>query len=224
VHGAIARKDITQRAEARVGVAQMVEHACANDLVERLAKLADALDRKPVELQISYVVFVLKIARMAQACFAEVDRRHARFGLHKRVPRGLRRSASSDQDRSIWAWLLQRPQQQGLRAPPAWIAVALKQPIEAGDGRRIGVRLVEGADRLDAPGRQFRIPARRRHLAVLKLRDIGIYTEARFDRRFDSDYRKQPESILVNTVASCVAKMLNLSRIVYRSVEKGSAL
>ena len=176
-----------------VRVAQVVKHACANDLVERLAKLPDALDRKPVELQISYVVFLLKIARMAQACFAEVDRGHARFGLHERVPRGLRRSASRDKDRSIWARLLQRPQQQRLRAPPLRIAIAIETPLEAGDGRRIGVRLVEGADGLDAPGRRFRILARRRHLAVLKLRGIGM-RDARFDRRFDSDYRKQPES------------------------------
>ena len=41
VHRAVARKDITQRAKARVRVAQVVKHACANDLVERLAKLPD---------------------------------------------------------------------------------------------------------------------------------------------------------------------------------------
>ena len=53
VHRAIAREDIAQRAKARVRVAQMMKHPCANDLVERLAKLADPFDRKPVELQIS---------------------------------------------------------------------------------------------------------------------------------------------------------------------------
>ena len=37
----------------------------------------------------------------------------------------------------------------------------------------------------------------------------------RFDTRSDSNYPKQSESILVNTVASCVAKMLNASRPVY---------
>jgi hypothetical protein len=61
-------------------------------------------------------------------------------------------------------------------------------------------------------------------LRSLSLREIGVCTKARFDRGFDSDYRKQSESILVNTVASCVAKMLNVSRVVHRSAQEGSAL
>ncbi len=36
-------------------------------------------------------------------------------------------------------------------------------------------------------------------------RDIGVYTEARFDRGRDSHYRSNPNSILVNTIASCIA-------------------
>ena len=60
VHSAIARKDITQRAKTLVRIAQMVKHARADDLVERLAKLPDALDRKLVELQIPYVMLVLE--------------------------------------------------------------------------------------------------------------------------------------------------------------------
>ena len=109
VHRAVAREDIAQRAKAGVRVAQMMKHACANDLVEGLAKLPDPLDRKPVELQVSYVVLLLKIAGVAQARFADVDRGHARVGLHERMTRGLRRSAPGDKDRSIWTRLLQRP-------------------------------------------------------------------------------------------------------------------
>jgi hypothetical protein len=157
VHGAVARKNITQRAKAPVRVAQMVKHARADDLVERLAEFSDALDRKLVKLQVSYVMFALKITRVAQACFAEVDRGHARFGLHKRIPRGLRRSASSDKDRSIMARILQRPQQQGLCAPPLRVPIAIETSLQAGDGRRIGVRLVERANRLGAIGGRFRV-------------------------------------------------------------------
>ena len=78
LHCAVARKDIAQRAKTGVRVAQVVKHARANNLVERLAKLADLLDRKPVELQISYVVLLLKITGVAQARFADVDRGHTR--------------------------------------------------------------------------------------------------------------------------------------------------
>ena len=98
VHRAVARKDIAQRAKTGVRVAQVMKHACANNLVERLAKLADPLDRKPVELQVSYVVLLLKITGVAQARFADVDRGDARVRLHERMTRGLRRSAPRDKD------------------------------------------------------------------------------------------------------------------------------
>ena len=140
VHRAVARKDIAQRAKARVRVAQMMKHARANDLVEGLAKLADPFDRKPVELQISDVVLLLKIARVAQACFAEVDRGHARVRLHERMTRGLRRAASGHKDRSVWTRLFEGPQQQVLRAPTLRIAIGVQTPLETGDWRRIGMR------------------------------------------------------------------------------------
>ncbi len=144
----LTRKDVAQRAKTRVRIAQMVKHAGANDLVECLAELRDPLDRKPVELQISYVVLLLKIAGVAQARFADVDRGHARVRLHERVPRGLRRSASSDKDRSVWPRLLQWPQQQRLRPAPARVPIAIEATLEAGDGRWIGMQLIERANRL----------------------------------------------------------------------------
>ena len=76
----------------------MMKDACAHNLVEGLAKLADPFDRKPVELQVSYVVLLLKIVCVAQACFADVDRGDARVGLHERVTRGLGCSTASDKD------------------------------------------------------------------------------------------------------------------------------
>jgi hypothetical protein len=152
-HGAIARKDIAQCAKACVWVAQMMKHACANDLIERLAKLADALDRKPLKTQISYVMLLLKFSRVAQTCFADIYRCDTRVGLHERMTRGLRRAAAGDENGSIWPRLFQRPQQQILRAAPARIAVAIEALIEAGDWRRIGVRLVESANRSVAIGR-----------------------------------------------------------------------
>ena len=149
------RENVAQRAKAHVRVAQMVKHARANDLIERLAKLADPLDRKPVELQISDVVLALKIAGVAQACFADVDRGHARVRLHERMTRGLRRAAASDEDGSIGARLLQRPEQQRLRAPPPRVSVAIETLLEAGHGRRIRMRFVERANRLRRDQRAF---------------------------------------------------------------------
>ena len=137
----------------------MMKDARANNLVERLAKLAYPLDREPVELQISYVMLLLKITGVAQACFADVDRGDTRVRLHERMTRGLRRAAASDEDGSIGTRLFHRPQQQGLRAPPLRIAITIKTRFEGGDRRRIGVRLVECANRLRALGWRFRVLA-----------------------------------------------------------------
>src|SRR3984885_5502603 len=147
----------------------MMKHACANDLVERLAQLAYPLDRKPVELQISDVVLALKISSVAQACFADVDRGDTRVRLHERMTRGLRCAAASDKDGSIGTRLFQRPQQQKLRAPPLWIAITIKPLSEGGDRRRIRMRLVERANRLGAIGGRFRVFTRCWHSLLLAL-------------------------------------------------------
>ena len=135
----------------------MMKHACANDLIERLAKLRDPLDRKLVELQISYVMLLLKISGVAQACFADVDRDDTRVRLHERMTRGLRRAAASDKDGSIGTRLFQRPQQQRLRASPLRITIAIKALLEAVDGRWIRMRLVERANRVEAICDRFRV-------------------------------------------------------------------
>jgi len=141
----------------------MVKDAGANDLVECLAKLANPFDRKPVKLQISDVVLHLEIAGVAQARFAKVDRGHSRVRLHERMTRGLRRSAPGDEDGSIRTRLFQRPQKEILRSAAMRIAIAIEALREAGDGRRIGVRLVEGANRGDAIARHICALTRRCH-------------------------------------------------------------
>ena len=65
-------EDSAQRPKAGIRVGQMVEHAGTNDLVECLRELSDLLDRKPMEIEVSQTIFLLKIARMAQAGFGDV--------------------------------------------------------------------------------------------------------------------------------------------------------
>ena len=80
MHRAVDRENIAQRAKTGVRIVQVMKHPRANNLVECLAKLPDPLDRKPVELQVSDVVLLLKISGVAQARFADVDRGDARVG------------------------------------------------------------------------------------------------------------------------------------------------
>ena len=57
----------------------MVQHAGADDLVEDLSETPDVFDRKPAEIEVPEAVFSLKIAGVAEAGFADVDRgRYAR--------------------------------------------------------------------------------------------------------------------------------------------------
>jgi hypothetical protein len=51
-----------------------------------------------MQFEILEIVLALKIARVAKACVADVDRRDSSIRLAKRVPRGLRSAASSDKD------------------------------------------------------------------------------------------------------------------------------
>ena len=171
---------------------------------------------------------LLKITGVAQACFADVDRGHARVRLHERMTRGLRRSASSDKDGSIWTRLLQRPQQQRLRAPPLRIPIAIEAPLEAGDGRRIGVRLVERANRLERDRPAFPHPRSLSASAVL----LGLQSDRRsepprkrgFDRRSDSDYRNDPNRSPLTPARACIAKMLNFRVLTDRIARSVRAL
>ena len=51
---------VAQRAQPGVRIGKMVQHAGADDLVERRSQLADALDRQLVDLEIVELVFALE--------------------------------------------------------------------------------------------------------------------------------------------------------------------
>ena len=50
MHCALWLEDTTQRAKPDVGVGEVMEHACADDMVEGIPKLLDPLNRELVEL------------------------------------------------------------------------------------------------------------------------------------------------------------------------------
>ena len=103
--------------------------------VEGAPELLDALDRKLMEFEVLEIVLALKIARVAQAGLADVDRRDSGVGLAQRIPRRLRRAAAGDQDFLVCARLLGGPNQMELG--PATVRIF----IEA----RCSSRLVSGA-------------------------------------------------------------------------------
>ena len=97
-HRAARSQDVAKGAKTVVRVGQVVQHSRANHQVERAANLLDALDRELMQFEILEIVLALKIARVAKARVADVDRGDSSIRLAKRVPRGLRSAAASDKD------------------------------------------------------------------------------------------------------------------------------
>ena len=126
-----------------------MQHSCADHQVERASNLPDALDRELMQFEVLQIVLALKIARVAQARVADVDRRDSRIGLAKRVPRGLRRAAAGNQDFLSSPRLLGRPHQ--MKLGPATVRVLVEVVfVQARARGRIGHPFVEVADFLAA--------------------------------------------------------------------------
>ena len=104
-----------------------------------------------MQVEVSQAVFLLKIARVPQAGFADVDRSYVGVRLAQRVGGRLRGPTAGDQDGSVWPRLLGRPQQQGQCPAPIRVAIELAMPIEVAKRRRVRVNLVKGTDRIRAP-------------------------------------------------------------------------
>ena len=151
----------------------MVEHAGADNLVERLAELLDLLDREPTEVEISKAVLSLKLARVTEACFADVDSGDMRIGLAHRMGRGLRGSTTGDQNLPPCPLNFRRPKQKRERSPSIGIPIELAMLVEVAQRRRIRVALVERPHFLGAIGgrricRIFEIHKRRSPVAMAR--------------------------------------------------------
>ena len=88
-HRAARSQDVAKRAKTAVRIGQVVQHSRANHQVEGATDLMDALDRELMQFEILEIVLALKLARVAKAGVADVDRRDSSIGLAERVPRGL---------------------------------------------------------------------------------------------------------------------------------------
>ena len=99
-----------------------------------------------MQFEILQIVLALKIARVAQARVADVDRRDSSIGLAKRVPRRLRRAAAGDQDFLVSARLLGGPNQMELGSATVRVLVEVAVLVQTGERGRIGHPFVEVAD------------------------------------------------------------------------------
>lgn len=86
MHRTLRVQDVAQGAQADVRIRQMMQHACADDLIEHAPEFPSLLDRKLVEFEILQTILCLKFACVAQTRLADVDGRDTGVGLAKRVP------------------------------------------------------------------------------------------------------------------------------------------
>jgi hypothetical protein len=122
----------------------MVQHAGADNLIEGLAETPNVFDREPMEIEVSQTVFSLKIASVAQTGFANVDPGYMRVRFAHRIGGGLRRAAAGDEDSSIRARRLPRPEEKRLRPPTIRVPVKFAMPVKVAERRRIWMALVKG--------------------------------------------------------------------------------
>src|SRR5271169_6626914 len=115
-----------------------MEHSRTDDLIEHPAEIPDLFDRQPMEIEVSQPVFSLKIARITQAGFADVDCRHASIRLAQSMDGSLGRPTAGDQDVSICPGLLRWPQQKRQCPAPIRVAIEVAVPVEVAEWRRIG--------------------------------------------------------------------------------------
>ena len=83
-----------------------------------------------MQFEILQIVLALKIARVAKARIAHVDRGHSSIGLAERVPPGLRRTAASDQDFLVSARLPGGPDQMELGSASVRVLVEVAVSVE----------------------------------------------------------------------------------------------
>ena len=152
-----------------IRVGQVMQHSGADHQVEGAANLPDALDRELMQFEILQIVLALKIARVAKARVADVDRRDSSIGLAERIPRGLRRAAASDQDFLVSSRLLGGPDQMELGSATVRVLVEVAMFVQTRERGRIGHPFVEVADFVAAV--HFGPPriSRRRHSAQTHL-------------------------------------------------------
>src|SRR5271169_5591927 len=144
-----------------------MEHSRTDDLIEHPAEIPDLFDRQPMELEVLQPVFSLKIARITQAGFADVDCRYPSIRLAQSMDGSLGRPTAGDQNRSISPWLLRGPQQQGECPTPIRVAIEVAVPVEVAEWRRIGVALVKGSNFVRRIGGHWRSPLLPSHVRPL---------------------------------------------------------
>ena len=146
VHRAVGLQHVTQRAQPRIGICEVVQHACAHDQVERRFQLTDTLDRQLMHLEVGQLVSAPEVLGAAHAGGAEVDaddacRRRASGMLGR-----LRRAAACNEDRALFGVRPVGPEHVKVGAPAVAVLPALPVVVERFDRRRIRVALVEVLD------------------------------------------------------------------------------
>ena len=118
VHRAVRREHVAQRAQPRVGIGQVMQHAGADDVFEGSPEFGGVARRQLAHLEVLEVVLALEFLREARCSFALTSMPTTlRVRPAHRVVRGLRRAAAGDQDAAVVAIRFVRPEEMRFGAP-----------------------------------------------------------------------------------------------------------
>jgi len=134
------------RGQPHVGIGQMMEHPCTNDLVEAGLQLTRQLDGQLADLQLVQAVCALELLRGPHARCAEVDAGHLGRRPAQGVLGGLRCSAPGDQDRSILPVGAGGPEEMMLGATSLRVLPEFAISVEVVDRARIRIPVIEVPD------------------------------------------------------------------------------
>ena len=146
MHRPIRFEHVVQSCEPCIGIGEMMENSCADNLIEAHPQSFTLLDGKLVDLKILQVVFAFELFRAPHARSAEVDASDLSFGPTQSMLCCLRRPAAGDENGMVFPVWSVRPEEMMIRAASERVFPEPTILFKAIDRPRIGITVVEALD------------------------------------------------------------------------------
>src|SRR5262249_54075938 len=125
-----------ERAQSRLGIDQVVQHAGADDEIETSSQRRGSLDRPLLDVKVGQTVLALQLLGLLEAGGTDVDADDVRLRTTNGVLRRLPRTASGNKDVEVRTELAIRPDEMEFGTRAVGTTPLVARAIEVLDGRR----------------------------------------------------------------------------------------